>query len=52
MSTSMAIAGGLAKSVFEIAIPDGHGNIIERKRLSRSQFQRYFQNPGVRQITP
>ncbi|RLK50658.1 hypothetical protein DFR31_0564 [Alkalispirillum mobile] len=47
MSTNMTIAVDLAKSFFEVAISDGHGRIIERERLSRSRFQRFFQNREV-----
>lgn len=44
MSTSMIIAVDLAKTVFEIAVADGRGTIIERHCLSRAQFQRFFHN--------
>ena len=47
MATSMTIAVDLAKTVFEIAVSDGNGKIIERQRLSRSRFQRFFQNRDV-----
>ncbi|WP_435106914.1 IS110 family transposase [Arhodomonas sp. AD133] len=40
----MTIAVDLAKAVFEIAVSDGHGKILERQRLSRAQFQRFFHN--------
>ncbi|MFV8834333.1 IS110 family transposase [Aquisalimonas sp. APHAB1-3] len=43
----MTIAVDLAKTVFEIAVSDGNGKIIERQRLSRSQFQCFFQNREV-----
>lgn len=42
MGTTIAI--DLAKSVFELAVADEHGKVIERKRLGRTQFQRYFDN--------
>lgn len=38
------IAVDLAKTVFELAAADGTGKIVERRRLSRSQFDRYFEN--------
>ena len=38
------IAVDLAKSVFEIAAADEAGRIVERRRLTRGQFDRYFQN--------
>lgn len=44
MNTSMTIAVDLAKAVFEIAVADAHWKIIERQRLSRAQFQRFFGN--------
>ena len=36
------IAVGLAKTVFELAAADGNGKIVERRRLNRAQFERYF----------
>lgn len=44
MNTSMTLAVDLAKAVFEIAVADEHWKIIERHRLNRSQFQRFFHN--------
>jgi hypothetical protein len=44
MNTSMTIAVDLAKAVFEIAVADEHWKIIERQRLNRFQFQRFFHN--------
>jgi transposase len=38
------IAIDLAKNVFELAIADEWGKVLDRKRLNRSQLQRYFQN--------
>lgn len=38
------IAVDLAKTVFELAAADGNGKIIERRRLSRAQFERYFES--------
>lgn len=34
----------LAKDVFELAVADAHGRMLERQRLSRSQFVRFFEN--------
>jgi transposase len=41
------VAVDLAKSVFELAVADGHWKIVERARLSRSQFERRFVNRCV-----
>ena len=38
------IAIDLAKSVFEVAAADENGRIVERRRLTRGQLVRYFQN--------
>ncbi len=39
----------LAKNVFEIALADERGHIVERQRLSRARFHRFFVNrPGCR----
>ena len=34
----------LAKNVFEIALADERGHIVERQRLSRARFERFFVN--------
>ena len=34
----------LAKNVFEIALADARGHIVERQRLSRARFDRFFVN--------
>ena len=34
----------LAKNVFEIALADGRGHIVERQRLNRARFDRFFIN--------
>lgn len=44
MEKSMTVAVDLAKDVFELAVADERGRIIERQRLSRSQFARFFEN--------
>jgi transposase len=38
------VAIDLAKSVFELAAADESGKVIERRRLSRVQLNRYFEN--------
>jgi transposase len=38
------VAIDLAKNVFELAVADESGTIIERRRLGRAQFQRFFEN--------
>lgn len=45
-TTTVAI--DLAKSVFEIAVADGNWRIIERRRLSRLQLERYL---GTRSVS-
>jgi transposase len=37
----------LAKSVFQLAIADCHWRVLERQRLSRTQFERWFVNRAV-----
>ncbi len=34
----------LAKNVFEIALADSRGHIVERQRLTRARFDRFFVN--------
>ena len=41
------VAVDLAKNVFELAVADQHWRIIERHRLSRGQFERWFGNRQV-----
>ena len=41
------VAVDLAKSVFEIAVADSHWKVTERARLTRGQFERWFQNREV-----
>jgi transposase len=38
------VAIDLAKNVFELAAADEDGKIVERRRLSRAQLERYFEN--------
>ncbi len=37
----------LSKNVFELAIADDHRRVVERARLTRSQFERWFANRAV-----
>jgi transposase len=48
ISTTIAI--DLAKTVFELAVADADGNVFERKRLSRTQLHRYFDNREVGRV--
>ena len=49
--SSVTIAVDLAKHVFEAAVSTGAGRITERKRLSRSQFERFWTNrPSCRVV--
>ena len=41
------VAVDLAKNVFEVAAADGKWRVIERARLTRAQFERWFQNREV-----
>jgi transposase len=38
------IAVDLAKNVFEVAVQDGHGRIVARYRLTRTQFARFLRH--------
>ena len=47
-TTAASLVGvDLAQNVFELAVADGDWRITERARLSRAQFQRWFQNRQV-----
>jgi transposase len=37
----------LAKSVFQLALADGNWKVLERQRLTRTQFERWFANRAV-----
>lgn len=50
MNQSMTIAVDLAKDVFEVAVGDLKGRIIERARLSRPQFLRFFENRPAAEV--
>jgi hypothetical protein len=39
--SNLPIAVDLAKDVFEVAVEKPSGNVIERKRLTRAQFERF-----------
>lgn len=41
------VAVDLAKNVFQVAVADRHWKVIERARLTRSQFERWFDNREV-----
>jgi transposase len=41
------VAVDLAKNVFELAVADAHGRVVERCRLTRSQFERWFANRQI-----
>lgn len=44
------VAVDLAKSVFEVVVADSNWKIIERARLTRTQFERFFANRQVAQV--
>jgi transposase len=44
-ATTVAI--NLAKNVFELAVTDARGHLVERCRLTRGQFERWFANRQV-----
>jgi transposase len=46
------VAVDLAKDIFEVALANGAGRVIERKRLTRRQFERFIDglNPGTEVI--
>jgi transposase len=41
------VAVDLAKSVFQLAVADASWKVVESQRLTRSQFERWFQNRDV-----
>jgi transposase len=41
------VAVDLAKSVFQVAVADGNWRVIEQARLTRAQFERFFDNRAV-----
>jgi transposase len=44
------VAVDLAKSVFELVAADEHWKVLERARLTRGQFERWFDNRAVRLV--
>lgn len=44
------VAVDLAKNVFEVVVADEHWKMIERARLTRGQFERWFENKTVRLV--
>jgi len=48
--THLLIAVDIAKDVFEIAVAKPSGKIIERKRMTRSQFERFWINREPAQV--
>lgn len=44
------VAVDLAKNVFQLAVADGSGKVVESHRLSRAQFERWFSNRSVGQV--
>lgn len=44
------VAVDLAKNVFELAVADGQWQVFERHRLTRSQFERWFNNREVGKV--
>jgi transposase len=44
------VAVDLAKTVFELAAADERWQVVERARLTRGQFERWFQNRSVRLV--
>jgi transposase len=44
------VAVDLAKSVFQLAVADEHWKVVERARLTRGQFERWFNNRAVRLV--
>jgi len=44
------VAVDLAKHVFELAVADQHGRVIEHQRLTRAQFERWFANREVGRV--
>jgi transposase len=41
------VAVDLAKSVFQVAVADAHWRVTEQHRLTRAQFERFFDNRAV-----
>jgi transposase len=43
----LVVGVDISKNVFELAVADGHWRVVERARLTRSQFERWFTNRTV-----
>ena len=41
------VAVDLAKSVFQLAVADANWKVVEKHRLTRTQFERWFANRAV-----
>ena len=51
ISPAAVIVGvDLAKTVFQLAIADSSFRVIEKQRLTRTQFERWFANRAVRLV--
>jgi hypothetical protein len=46
-STAAVVGVDLSKNVFETALADEHWRIVERARLTRSEFERWFANREI-----
>ena len=46
-STAAVVGVDLSKNVFELAVADAQWRVVERARLTRSQFERWFANRAV-----
>ena len=44
------VAVDLAKNVFQLAVADAHWRVIEKHRLTRTQFERFFANRDVKLV--
>jgi len=47
MMNATTAAIELAKNVFQVALADGTGKVLEQHRLTRAQFERFFDNRAV-----
>lgn len=47
MNASTTVAVDLAKSVFQLAVADGQWTVVESHRLTRAQFERWFDNRDI-----
>jgi|SRR5882672_3355240 len=48
--SDLSVAIDLAKNVFELAVADESGAIVERRRLGRTQFLRFFENRSFKRV--